>query len=114
MARIARAIAPVIPHRITQRGNLRQQIFFRPEDYSAYIDLMTEWCNKYRVEIWAWCLMPNHLHLIAVPDAEAVLARAIGEVHRRYTSRINFREGWRGHLSQERKITCTNFLEQVC
>ena len=46
--------------------------------------------------------MPNHVHLIAVPESEIGLARAIGEAHRRYTRRINFREGWRGHLWQER------------
>ncbi len=46
--------------------------------------------------------MPNHVHLIAVPETEMSLARAIGEAHRRYTRRINFREGWRGHLWQER------------
>jgi putative transposase len=46
--------------------------------------------------------MPNHVHLIAVPLAEGSLARAIGEAHRRYTRRINFRENWRGHLWQER------------
>jgi putative transposase len=53
---------------------------------------MAEWCNKFRVEIWAWCLMPNHEHLIAVPNTESALARAIGEAPRRYTRRINFRE----------------------
>jgi putative transposase len=63
---------------------------------------MAEWCVKYCVEIWAWCLMPNHVHLIAVPESEEGLARAIGEAHRRYTRRINFREKWRGHLWQER------------
>lgn len=46
--------------------------------------------------------MPNHVHLIAVPQNEEGLARAIGEAHRRYTRRINFRENWRGHLWQER------------
>ena len=46
---------------------------------------MAEWCGKYGVEIWAWCLMPNHVHLIAVPESEEGLARAIGEAHRRYT-----------------------------
>jgi putative transposase len=54
------------------------------------------------VEIWAYCLMPNHVHLIAVPEREDSLRRAIGEAHRRYTRRVNFREGWRGHLWQER------------
>ena len=93
MARIARVIAPGIPHHVTQRGNRRQQTFFHPDDYTAYIELMAEWCKKCRVEIWAWCLMPNHVHLIAVPETETSLARAIGEVHRCYTRRINFREG---------------------
>lgn len=102
MARIARVIAPGISHHITQRGNRRQLTFFCDEDYLAYIDLMAEWCGKCHVEIWAWCLMPNHVHLIAVPESEIGLARAIGEAHRRYTRRINFREGWRGHLWQER------------
>jgi putative transposase len=87
---------------LTQRGNRRQRTFFCDEDYLAYIELMAEWCLKCQVEIWAWCLMPNHVHLIAVPESETGLARAVGEAHRRYTRRINFREGWRGHLWQER------------
>ena len=102
MVRIARVIAPRIPHHVTQRGNRRQPTFFCDDDYQAYIDLMAEWCGKCHVEIWAYCLMPNHVHLIAVPETESGLARAIGEAHRRYTRRINFREQWRGHLWQER------------
>lgn len=102
MARIARVIAPGLPHHVTQRGNRRQQTFFNDEDYQTYLALMSEWCVKYHVQIWAYCLMPNHVHLIAVPETEEGLARAIGEAHRRYTRRINFREKWRGHLWQER------------
>jgi putative transposase len=102
MARIARVIATGYPHHITQRGNRRQQVFFGDDDYLAYIELMAHWCQKYQVEIWAWCLMPNHVHLIAVPAHAAGLARAIGEAHRRFTRRINFREKWKGHLWQER------------
>jgi putative transposase len=102
MARIARVIAPGTPHHVTQRGNRRQQTFFCDDDYHAYLDLMAQWCGKYHVEIWAWCLMPNHVHLIAVPETEEGLARAIGAAHRRYTRMINFRERWRGHLWQER------------
>ncbi len=102
MARIARAVAPGYPHHITQRGNRRQQTFFCEDDYLAYIELMAQWCNECHVEIWAWCLMPNHVHLVAVPQNEDSLARAIGEAHRRYTRMINFREKWRGHLWQER------------
>jgi len=102
MARIARVIAPGYPHHVTQRGNRRQETFFNDEDYVAYLELLSEWTRKYHVEIWAYCLMPNHVHLIAVPETPEGLSRAIGEAHRRYTRRINFREGWRGHLWQER------------
>ena len=102
MPRIARVTVPSVPHHITQRGNRRQKTFFSDKDYTTYIDLMAEWCNRCGVEIWAYCLMPNHVHLIAVPDDENSLAKAIGEAHRRYTRHINFRKGWRGHLWQGR------------
>ncbi|MEA3361695.1 MAG: transposase [Thermodesulfobacteriota bacterium] len=102
MARIARIVAPDYPHHITQRGNRRQQTFFCEDDYLVYIDLMAKWCRHYKVDIWAWCLMPNHIHLIAVPQTPEGLTRAIGEAHRRYTRHINFRENWRGHLWQGR------------
>lgn len=102
MARIARVVAPGFPHHITQRGNRRQQTFFSNDDYRAYIDLMADWCDWYKVAIWSYCLMPNHVHFIAVPNDEDGLRLAIGETHRRYTRRINFRHGWRGHLWQGR------------
>ena len=102
MARIARIIAPDYPHHIIQRGNRSQTTFFCEDDYLLYIDLMVQWCRHYKVDIWSWCLMPNHVHLIAVPQTTEGLARAIGEAHRRYTRHINFRENWRGHLWQGR------------
>ena len=102
MARLARLVIPGLPHHITQRGNRRQQTFFNDGDYAAYLELMTDWCREQGVEIWGYCLMPNHAHLIAVPKSEDGLRRAIGEAHRRYTRRINFREKWRGYLWQGR------------
>jgi len=72
------------------------------DDYRAYIDLLAEWCRKCLVDIWAYCLMPNHVHLIAVPESEEALRRGIGEAHRRYSRMINFRNNWRGHLWQGR------------
>jgi len=102
MARLARVIAPGLPHHVTQRGNRRLQTFFCDEDYQCYVDLMAQFCKAQQVEIWAYCLMPNHVHLIAVPQSGDGLRRAIGEAHRRYTRMVNFREGWRGHLWQGR------------
>ena len=102
MARLARLVIPGLPHHVTQRGNRSQQTFFNDGDYAAYLELMSEWCREEGVEIWSYCLMPNHVHLIAVPKTEDGLRRAIGEAHRRYTRRINLREQWRGYLWQGR------------
>lgn len=102
MARIARVVAPGSPHHITQRGNRSQPTFFHEQDYRTYLDLMAEWCDRCSVAIWAYCLMPNHVHLIAVPQAVDGLRLAIGEAHRRYTRHVNAREKWRGHLWQGR------------
>lgn len=102
MARIARVVIPGIPHHITQRGNRRLETFFSESDYREYLYLMAEWCNRCKVQIWAYCLMPNHVHLIAVPESEDGLHRAIGEAHRRYTRYINSQKEWKGHLWQGR------------
>jgi len=100
MARLARIVVPNLPHHVTQRGNGRQRTFF--EDDVHYRDLLGQSCRAAGVAVWAWCLMPNHVHLILVPSDEGGLRAALGEAHRRYTRRVNFREGWRGHLWQER------------
>ncbi len=102
MARIARVVVPGRPHLVTQRGNRRQETFFEDGDYRTYMELMAQWCGRCGVEVWAYCLMPNHVHLIVVPSDEEGLAGAIGEAHRRYTRHVNFRQGWRGHLWQGR------------
>lgn len=102
MLRIARIIASGIPHHVTQRGNRRMETFFCDEDYQTYLALMAGWCRKLNVSVWSYCLMPNHSHLIAVPETEDGLRRAIGEAHRRYAVLINRREKWTGHLWQGR------------
>jgi len=102
MARIARIVVPGVPHHVTQRGNRRMQTFFSDDDYRAYIDLLAARCAAAQMAVWAWCLMPNHVHLVLVPADPDGLRRALGETHRRHAQRINRREGWRGHLWQER------------
>jgi len=102
MARMARLVVAGYPHHVTQRGNRRQKTFFCAEDYQHYLELMAEFSHAAETEVLAYCLMPNHVHLVMVPDHKDGLRASIGEAHRRYTRRINFREGWRGHLWQER------------
>jgi putative transposase len=91
-----------MPHHVTQRGNRRMQTFFGDDDYRAYLSLLVEWCRRFEVRIWAYCLMPNHVHLILVPSSADGLAEAVAQVHQRYTRRINFRQKWRGYLWQGR------------
>ena len=102
MPRVARLVVPGVPHHVTQRGNRRQPTFFSEKDYAFYLDLLRTWCGKAGTQIWAWCLMPNHVHLILVPSHEDGLRAALGEAHRRYTRHVNLREDWRGHLWQSR------------
>ena len=102
MPRIARLVVPGYPHHVTQRGNRRQKTFFNSQDHLAYLELVASAKEKARCEIWAYCLMPNHVHFVIVPEHEGSLADLFKEAHRRYTRRINFRENWRGHLWQER------------
>jgi putative transposase len=102
MPRVARLVLPGIPHHVTQRGNRRQRTFFCDEDYALHLKLLRFWCGKAGTRVWAWCLMPNHVHLVLVPADENGLRTALADTHRRYTRAINEREGWTGHLWQSR------------
>ncbi len=102
MARMARVVIPHIPHHVTQRGVRRNDVFFCEEDYRLYLRLLAEFCRKAGTEVWAYCLMSNHVHLIMVPATEDGLRASLSEAHRRYTRHINQREQCRGHLWQER------------
>ena len=102
MARLARVVAAGVAHHVTQRGNRRQPVFFSADDSLAYLSLLADGCRGAGVEVWAYCLMPDHVHLILVPSDEAGLRRALVEAHRRYSRRVNLREGWRGFLWQGR------------
>ncbi len=102
MARTARLVIPGLPHHVTQRANRRLKVFFGAGDYRAYMALVAEWCAKAGTEVWAYCLMPNHVHLILVPADGDGLRAGLGEAHRRYARRINLRREWSGHLWQGR------------
>jgi putative transposase len=89
MARLARIVVPDVPHHVTQRGNRRQDVFFSDADFAAYKDLVAESCAEQNVRCIAWCLMPNHVHLILIPPAADALRAALADAHRRYSRRIN-------------------------
>ena len=82
------------------------QTFFSSADYRAYLALFSQKKADAGVAVWAYCLMPNHVHLVVVPEREDSLAQLFRFTHLRYTRRINVREEWRGHLWQERFHSC--------
>jgi putative transposase len=102
MARLPRIVIPGLPHLVTQRGNRQERTFFNDGDYRAYRQLIAEAAERARTEIWAYCLMPNHVHMILVPADQDGLRGTLAEAHRRYTTRVNRRNGWTGHLWQGR------------
>lgn len=102
MARMARVVVPGIPHHVVQRGNRRQPVFFKDQDYRFYLHLLKKETQNANVEILAYCLMPNHVHMVLVPSAQDGLRIALAETHRQYTREINQREGWTGYLWQGR------------
>ncbi len=102
MARIARIVLPGVPHHVTQRGNRRETVFFEDGDYLLYKRLLAEAAERAGTAVWAYCLMPNHVHLILVPKTEDGLRATLAETHRRYTRAINARQDWTGHLWQGR------------
>ena len=102
MARLARVVIPDLPYHVTQRGNGGQRVFFSDEDYEAYRDLLAAAAREARVGVWAWCLMPNHVHLILCPSDEGGLRRALARAHRAYAGRIHARRRRTGHFWQGR------------
>ncbi|MGD0078536.1 MAG: transposase [Sedimentisphaerales bacterium] len=106
MPRLARTVAIDYPHHITQRGNNQQDVFFVKDDWRVYLKLLKEQCDKYGMEINAYCLMRNHVHLIGIPHNENSLAKAIGGTHFQYTQYINRMHKRSGHLWQGRFYSC--------
>ncbi|MEO6092753.1 MAG: transposase [Novosphingobium sp.] len=102
MARLAGVVRPGMPHHVTQRGNRRERTFFEDGDYGLYLDLLASASERHGVEIWSYCLMPNHVHIVAVPRNGDGLGRTFRHVHRHYTGYVNARMRVTGRLWQGR------------
>ena len=106
MPRMARLVIPDRPHHVTQRGVRSMRIFYSAQDRRAYLGFLGEQLAAHDVSVLAYCLMTNHVHLIAVPRTAEGLAKAIGRAHFHYTRRVNFRQNTRGYLFQGRFYSC--------
>lgn len=98
MARLARVIAVGVPHHVTQRGNARQYILSDDADRIVYLDLLRRYCELHELSLLGYCLMSNHVHLVAVPGTEHALAQALKQTHGRYATYWNVTHGSSEHV----------------
>ncbi|MFH1825168.1 MAG: transposase [Candidatus Firestonebacteria bacterium] len=102
MPRIARVVGEGLPHHITQRGNYRQKVLEKREDFEKYLSLLEEQSRKYETRIISYCIMNNHVHFIAIPEKSDSLANTFKYVHMKYSQYVNKKKGMSGHLWQSR------------
>lgn len=106
MARFARVVALGVPHHITQRGNAGREVFHTEADYQTYLDLLRERSRIHQLSLVGFCLMPNHVHLVAIPRTDSSMALALRETHGGYAAYLNARQHARGHVWQCRYFSC--------
>lgn len=106
MPRMARVIVPGVAHHVTQRGNRGEKVFFSEADRLRYLELLQEYADKHRLQILAYCLMDNHVHLVVVPETLTALAAALKPVHLRYAQHVNWTHNQTGRLWQGRFFSC--------
>jgi putative transposase len=102
MPRLSRVVFPGVPHHITQRGNRQEDVFFTDDNRNIYLSWLKEYSDRHKVDVIAYCLMTNHVHLVAVPQDEGGLERVLRPLHMRYAQLLNKERGWKGHLWQGR------------
>ena len=106
MSRVARIVVPGFPHHITQRGNRKADIFETDEDRLAYLCFLKKYAAQYNLSVYAYCLMANHIHLVAVPGDELTLGKALRDAHTVYAMYFNTRTVFSGHVWQGRFFSC--------
>lgn len=106
MSRIARIVLENLPYHITQRGNGRQQVFFDAQDYRLYLDLLLAYSKDAQLQLWAYCFMPNHVHLVAAPNRANAMASALGRTHADFARYFNLKRRSCGHVWQARFFSC--------
>jgi putative transposase len=112
MPRVARIVIPGLPHHVTQRGNNRQDVFFTDDDRRLYLKTLKSESLRFGLSILGYCLMTNHVHLVAMPALEDSLAKAVGRTDYIYAQTVNRWHSRSGHLWQNRFFSCP--LEPGC
>jgi putative transposase len=102
MSRTPRLIVPGVPHHVTQRGNYQQAVFGGDQDRALYLDLVSRFLPRFGVALEGYCLMSNHVHLVATPYDAPGLPRALQQIQSCYARALHLRLGRSGHLWQAR------------
>jgi len=102
VARLPRLFLPDCPQHVIQRGNNRMEIFRAREDYQQFIQWLGSAAQEYGVQIHAYVLMSNHLHLLATPKDDQALGRMMQSAGRRYVQYFNNRYDRTGTLWEGR------------
>jgi len=102
MPRNARIVAVGVPQHITVRGNRRQDVFFTDQDRVRYLEWLCEYSERYQFQVYAYCLMTNHVHIIGNPLNESGMGNMMRILGVRHSQHINKSQGWSGHLWQNR------------
>ena len=112
---------PGLPHHVIQRGLHSRKTFLTKKDYDVYLEIMSDCTRRHGVEIWSYCLMPDHVHLITIPKEKNSLPNCLRAAHGRYTKYINNRtdssgQFWQGRysshlLDEQYLIACTRYIE---
>lgn len=106
MARFPRVVSPGVPHHVTQRGNARRLVFETDTDRLIYLELLNTYSQLHRLDLLGYCLMSNHVHLVASPCQPDSLAQTLRHTHGRYAAYWNARQGTSGHVWQGRYYSC--------
>lgn len=101
MPRPPRLQAPGSLHHLIARGNERREIFRDDHDREDYLERIAAYRNRFGFRLYAYCLMPNHVHL-AVEQGPASLSNFMHALQSSYTQSFNRRHRRVGHLFQGR------------
>jgi len=110
MSRMARVVCPEVPHHITQRGVRRFNVFLDESDHRRYLDLLKHYSKKFGLGITSYCVMTNHVHIVAVPKLEDSIAKVFRDCHGIYASEFNKKYRKTGHVWQIRNAKATFVL----
>jgi putative transposase len=106
MPRAARIVIPGIPHHITQRGNHQNKIFPSSNFRLEYLGILKKQCDRAGLIVHGYCLMDNHVHIVATPTTENSLPSAVGQAHHLYSKAYNLHKKVKGQIWEQRYYSC--------